>query len=371
MSVYIHHIEPFVPDNWYSQNRIRDFMIEQISGKEITRKLLHRIYAFSGIEKRHSVIRDFDTEKSDHTFLVESGGKTVMPGTAHRNKLYTDESKWMYPEIARRTINAVDDIDVSEITHVITVSCTGFFAPGPAYHIVKELGLPATTQRYNLGFMGCYAAFPALRMAKQFCDADPNANVLVVILELCTLHLKFREETDFLLSGSLFADGGAGVLISSRKPQKSNSTVEILSFETSIAPDSESDMAWTIGDQGFDMALTTYIPKILGSNVETSIAPLLKRMKINKEDIQHWGIHPGGRAILDKLQQGLGLADEQVQPSREVLRQYGNMSSPTVMFVLNEILKKPIQSNNEKILAMSFGPGLTLETALLRRSVSN
>lgn len=342
-------------------------MIEQIPGKEITRKLLHRIYAFSGIEKRHSVIRDFDSAEKEHTFLIESNGRTVMPGTAHRNKLYTDESKWMYPEIARRTIMTTAGINTRDITHVITVSCTGFFAPGPDYYIVKELGLPPTTQRYHVGFMGCYAAFPALRMAKQFCDADPDANVLIVILELCTLHLKFREETDFLLSGSLFADGGAGVLVSSRKPETPESAVEIIGFETSIAPDSEADMAWTIGDQGFDMALTTYIPKILGSNVKAGITPLLKRLKTTKEEIRHWGIHPGGRAILDKLQQGLELTDKQVQPSREILRQYGNMSSPTVMFVLNEILKQPLLNEDEKILAMSFGPGLTLEAALLRR----
>ena len=368
MPVYIHHIQPFVPENWYSQDRIRDFMIEQIRGTELTRKLLHRIYAFSGIEKRHSVIKDFDPEQKEHSFLEVTDGKVVMPGTAHRNKRYSDESKRMYPEIAHRTIDATEGVDPSEITHVITVSCTGFFAPGPDYHIVKELGLPPTTQRYHVGFMGCYAAFPALRMAKQFCDADHNAKVLIVILELCTLHLKFREETDFLLSGSLFADGGAGVLVSSEKPANSNQSVEILDFETSIAPDSESDMAWTIGDEGFDMALTTYIPKILGSNVETGIEPLLKRMKIQKDEIDHWGIHPGGRAILDKIQQGLNLKESQVAPSRAVLRQFGNMSSPTVMFVLNEILKKPPQKAEEKILAMSFGPGLTLETALLRRT---
>ena len=177
MSVYIHHIEPFVPDNWYSQNSIRDFMIEHIPGKEITRKLLHRIYAFSGIEKRHSVIKDFNPEQKEHTFLEKIDGKTVMPGTAHRNKLYSDESKVMYPEIARRTLNAAKGFSTSEITHVITVSCTGFFAPGPDYQIVKELELPPTTERYHIGFMGCYAAFP---------DREwPNIFVMLITMPMC------------------------------------------------------------------------------------------------------------------------------------------------------------------------------------------
>ncbi len=367
MPAYIQHIEPFVPDKWYSQEKIRDFMIGHISGKEITRKLLYRIYARSGIERRHSVIEDFDLEGKKRSFLEEVDGRLVMPGTAHRNRLYSESSKWISPEIARRTLRATPEVTPADITHVITVSCTGFFAPGPDYHIVKDLGLPPETQRYHIGFMGCYAAFPALRMASQFCAANRDANVLVVILELCTLHLKFREETDFLLSGSLFADGGAGILVNSQKPPQGKEAVEILGFETNIAPDSESDMAWTIGDDGFDMALSTYIPRILGTNVETTVAPLLGRFGIRRKDVHHWGIHPGGRAILDKIQQGLALADEQIRPSREVLRRFGNMSSPTVLFVLNEILKQPAKQKEENILAMSFGPGLTLEMMLLKR----
>lgn len=367
MAVYVHNIETGVPDTEYPQEYIRDLMKDLVGDKEITKRILHRIYSQSGIEKRHSVIRNFEPIEGPRQFFQTEDGKLKMPTTRRRNEIYIEESRKLYSDIARRSVENCPGIELSDVTHVITVSCTGFYAPGPDFHIVKDLGLPATTQRYHLGFMGCYATFPALKMARQFCEADPGAVVLIVSLELCTLHLQFREEPDFLISASLFADGGGGAVVSARKPADYQRVLELDGFSTCIAPEGEEDMAWTIGNNGFDMVLSTYIPKIIESNIEGALLPLLESLKISKNDINFWAIHPGGRAILDKIQKGLELTDNQVDVSREILRDYGNMSSATILFVLREIMNRKPENENEKIYAMAFGPGLTIESGLLTK----
>lgn len=368
MAVYIHNIETGVPDTEYPQDYIRDLMKDLVSDKEITKRIIHRIYSQSGIEKRHSVIRNFEPIEGPRQFFQSENGKLVMPSTKRRNEIYTQESRKLYSDIARRSIENCPGIELDDITHVITVSCTGFYAPGPDFYIVKDLALPMTTQRYHIGFMGCYATFPALKMAKQFCEADPEAVVLIVSLELCTLHLQFREEPDFLISASLFADGGGGAVVSARQPDDFQHALKMEGFSTCITPDGEEGMAWTIGNNGFDMVLSTYIPKIIESNLQSALLPLLNSLKVSRDEIDLWAIHPGGRAILDKIQKGLELTDAQVTVSREILRDYGNMSSATILFVLREMLKRKPEKQNEKIYAMAFGPGLTIESGLMTKN---
>lgn len=368
MPVYIHNIENGVPETEYPQDYIRDLMKELVSDKELTRRIIHRIYSQSGIEKRHSVIRNFEPIDGPRQFFQSENGKLTMPSTKRRNEIYTQESRKLYSDIARKTIENTPELSLKDITHVITVSCTGFYAPGPDFYIVKDLGLPKSTQRFHIGFMGCYATFPALKMAKQFCEASPDAVVLVVSLELCTLHLQFREEADFLISASLFADGGGGAIVSARKPADPVHSFELNGFSTCITPSGEEDMAWTIGNNGFDMVLSTYVPKIIETNLESALQPLLESLHIERNEIDLWAIHPGGRAILDKIQNGLNLQDVQVAVSRNILRNYGNMSSATILFVLREMLKNESSKSDEKIYAMAFGPGLTIESGLLTKN---
>lgn len=368
MPVYIHHIETGVPDTVYDQDFIRDFMKEHVSDKELTRRIIQRIYSQSGIKKRHTVITDLDNGISTPDFFESDDGNLTMPSTQHRNEIYIREAKKLYTTIAYNTIKNCDQIDFQDITHVITLSCTGFFAPGPDYSIVKELNLNPATHRFHLGFMGCYATFPALKMAKNICEANPKANVLIVSLELCTLHLQFREEPDFLISASLFADGGGGLIVSSKTPKNKERAIKMENFTTALIPDGEQDMAWTIGNNGFDMILSTYVPKLIGTNISDIIDPLFRDNNIKKQSITYWAIHPGGRAIVDNIQKSLDLSDEQTQPSREILRDYGNMSSATIIFVLQNILNRPIEHENEKIYAMAFGPGLTVESGLLTKN---
>jgi predicted naringenin-chalcone synthase len=215
--------------------------------------------------------------------------------------------------------------------------------------------------------MGCFAAFPAMKMAKSFCNSHPNANVLIVCLELCSIHLQPSEATDNLISASVFADGAAGVIISKEKPQSTNS-FKLTQFATAIAQESEKDMAWTIGDTGFDMVLSTYVPDIIKANLKESITPLLTDYQLTIDDINHWALHPGGRAILDKVQNSFNLSGEQLSPSRKVLADYGNMSSATILFVLQELLNRPSTKETESVLAMAFGPGLTIESGLLQKN---
>jgi predicted naringenin-chalcone synthase len=219
--------------------------------------------------------------------------------------------------------------------------------------------------------MGCYAAFPALRAAKSFCEADPEAVVLVVSAELCSLHVRTSNDPDTILGSALFADGAAAAVITARDLPGSAPSITLDLFETVLTPVGEESMAWNIGDEGFEMVLGTYVPHIIDDHIVGALEPLLARDDSVRDlpyaDIEHWAIHPGGRSILDKVESRLGLREEQLVPARETLRNYGNMSSATVLFVLKHILDLPSSGADERICSMAFGPGLTVETGLFTK----
>lgn len=366
MATYIHNIATAVPDTHFEQSFLRDQMKSYLSSRPATRRIIHRIYSNSGIDKRHSVINDF--RSNGHApFFFHEDGTLGEPSTKERNDRYRRHAKQLFGEVGRQLLQDHPTLRKEDITHVITVSCTGFYAPEPAYDVVQMLDLPASTRRFHVGFMGCFAAFPALKMARAFCQADPDATVMVIAVELCSLHLQASENTDQLISASVFADGGSGALVSSQRPPESHPAYRMEQFQTAIAGDSEEDMAWAIGDTGFDMVLSSYVPDIIDANLREAVRPLFEAYGITMADIRHWAIHPGGRAILDKIEQNLALDPRQLEPSRQVLAHYGNMSSATIFFVLQELLEQPAAADEETTLAMAFGPGLTMESALLTR----
>jgi predicted naringenin-chalcone synthase len=346
MPVFIHQLGTAVPEKVYQQEEVRELMKARAKSRREAH-LVHRIYNQSGIATRHSA--------AGEDFFFAPDGDLKSPGTKARNDRYVEAAKKLFVQVAGETLAAAPGFSAGAITHVITVSCTGFFAPGPDYVIAKELCLPPSVQRFHLGFMGCFAAFPALRMAQAFCQADPEAVVLVVCLELCTLHLQDSSETDALVATSLFADGGAAALVSARPPQ--GPSLEMTRLSTELLPASEEEMSWTVGDFGCEMTLSSYVPRILEANVGRVLAPLLEG-----QEIEYWAIHPGGRAILDKVQHSLGLTDEQTAASRAVLRSCGNMSSATILFVLRELLAGAPGAGH--LCALAFGPGLTVESGL-------
>jgi len=211
--------------------------------------------------------------------------------------------------------------------------------------------------------MGCYAAIPALRMARQFCLAQPEAVVLVVALELCSLHMQMQTNADTILANALFSDGAAGALVSARAPQSGQTALALNDFMAALAPEGQGDMAWEIGNHGFNLVLSSYVPDVIAANLDRIVGDLLAPRAISIGDVDLWAIHPGGKSILDKAERALGLAPEQIAASRAVLRDYGNMSSATILFVLRELLANT--TAQKTITAMAFGPGLTIECGLL------
>jgi predicted naringenin-chalcone synthase len=408
MAVTLRALQTAVPPTILVQEQVRDVFAAQPDLGRLAQRIVATSFNVSGIDTRRTVIDELtlDSENEDPQFFDARTQRLLMPSTKVRNELYTREATKLFVEAGRRSIDACADIGAADITHVITVSCTGFYAPGPDYMLVRELGLSPATQRYHLGFMGCYASMPAMRMARQFVQADPDAVVLVVSAELCSLHLRTSNDPDTIVASSLFGDGAAAGIVSARDPQPGETALILDHFETVITPVGEGDMAWKIGDQGFEMVLSTYVPHIIDEHIEGALAPLLARddelagsaatpatasggelegelgvgdglageqsaspvavlAKPLNEAIAHWAIHPGGRSILDKTEAKLGLSEAQLVPSRETLREYGNMSSATVLFVLKAILDASGTSADERVCAMAFGPGLTVETALM------
>jgi predicted naringenin-chalcone synthase len=366
MSVYVHRIETLLPPFAYRQDYARDRMAAWLPGRR-TQRLIRGIYDHSGIETRYSVLPDFGPGAAPVLFQEDASGHMREPSTRARNDCFAEWSRRLSVEVARNVLVHARGFEARDVTHVVTVSCTGFRNPGPDYDIVRALGLSPGVERYHLGFMGCYAALPALRMARQFCLARPDSVVLVVCLELCSLHLQFRQEPDSLLANALFADGAAAAVVSARPPDGSAAAFELHGFSSSLAPEGSGDMAWTIGDRGFDIRLSTYVPDIIAANIGGIVRDALAAGPWGAGDIRTWAVHPGGRSILDKVELALGLAPDQLAASRSVLRECGNMSSATILFVLRRILEGPGADASHPVCAMAFGPGLTIETALLDR----
>jgi predicted naringenin-chalcone synthase len=364
MNVYLHHIETAVPGHAHSQLAIEQTMAAWADNPR-TARLIRQVYRRSGIETRHSVLPDFAGDEEAQLFRQDTGGRVRQPSTGERNRCYHAESKPLAERAAQAALKRCETFHASDITHLITVSCTGFYNPGIDHHLIAELGLPPSTERYHLGFMGCYAAFPAMRMAQQFCLADPGAAVMIVCLELCTLHMQPNSTSDSILANALFADGAATAIVSARSPAADSSVLTLGQFHSALVPEGRADMAWDIGDTGFNLALSSYVPKVIGQNIGQAVEELLDRSGLTRDNVGIWAVHPGGKAILDKVEQALGLEPARLALSRETLSRYGNMSSATILFVLDRILRLA-KRQSTSICAMAFGPGLTVETATMR-----
>lgn len=372
MSVMLRTIQTAVPSTVLHQPEVRDVFAAQPGLTRLGQRLISTSFDSAAIDTRYTVVEEFDRDKPVEGEAVFYDGQTNelrRPSTRTRNEVYAAKAPALYIEAARKALEACPDVDPSQVTDLITVSCTGFYNPGPDYQIVRALGLNPATRRYHLGFMGCYAAFPGLRAAADYCKANPDAVALVVCAELCTLHVHSSNDPDTIMGSALFADGAAAALITGRDTGAPGLRLD--AFETVLTPVGEESMAWNIGDEGFEMVLGTYVPHIIDEHITGALAPLLAhdpQIDSAASDIEHWAIHPGGRSILDKVQTRLGLDDRQLAPARDVLRDYGNMSSSTVLFVLKDIMDRHLSQADpagEKLCSMAFGPGLTVESALM------
>jgi len=364
MNVYIHQLATYVPPNTATQDDLAARFGEW-AGDGATARVIGHIFRKTGIQRRYSVLPDFTEPERVELFRIDSDGKLSEASTQERNRVYGRNAAPISVRLARELLDKCSNFETKDVTHVITVSCTGFVNPGPDWALVTELGLAPTVERYNIGFMGCYAALPALRMARHFCLAQPDAVVLVVCLELCSLHMQMQTTNDSVLGNALFSDGAAAVLVSAREPEGDRPVLALDGFMSAMAPEGQGEMAWEIGDRGFNLVLSSYVPDVISANLGRIVGDLLSPRELTPEDIDLWAIHPGGKAILDKFEKSAALRPPQIAASRAVLRDFGNMSSATILFVLQRIIDQSADSP-ASIAAMAFGPGLTVECGLLR-----
>jgi predicted naringenin-chalcone synthase len=329
---------------------------------ERERLLFDRMAQRSGIAHRYSVLRPgrLAAGEIDADGFYRAGN---FPGTAARMALYETESL----TLALHAVHALAPADelaaqLARVTHLVVASCTGFVAPGLDVQLIDALGLPADVQRSLVGFMGCSAALPALRVAQQAVCADPDARVLVVNVELSSLHLRESDSLEELLSFLLFGDGASAALVGAEPVG-----AEMLDFRTRLLPASRDMITWRIGNQGFEMHLSGRVPGCIAAALAREAgrddrAGLLRARRA--ADYPLWAVHAGGRSVLDAVENGLALPPQALADSRAVLRAVGNVSSATVMFVLRQLLARA--RPGEQGLALAFGPGLTAESMHFR-----
>lgn len=350
-----------VPEFVHQQERILDFMQQVYQLDAVEARKLKFLYRQSGIQQRYSAIADFSQSQDAWNFFPPIGAEQPIPSIDKRMALYQATAASMAQEAIANCIN--NQIDAIDITHLITVSCTGMSAPGLDLELVAMLGLPNHVQRTSINFMGCYAAIHALKMADAICKSTPNAKVVLVCAELCTLHFQDKPIADNIASSLLFGDGAAAVLVTGDDDALHGYYLK--SFYSEIVPKGKSDMSWLIASTGFLMTLSGYVPDLIQADFDTLMQRALAKAGLNKSDISNWCIHPGGKRILDAIAKSLDFKGEELAPSYAVLNEYGNMSSPTVLFVLKHILEHTEASGPQHIFGAAFGPGLTMETFIV------
>lgn len=342
-----------MPQYCHQQTDIVKFMQKAYMLDESEARKLAFLYKHSDIQKRYSVIDDFANPENEWDFFKPD----YSPSLDDRLELFQKYVPALSVAAIKNTI--IGFIDADQITHLITVSCTGMSAPGLDLQIAEALKLKSNIFRTSVNFMGCYAAIHALKMAQMICDSSANANVIIVCTELCTIHFQQQYTQDNAASSLLFADGSAAVLVSNRITHCHS--ISLKSFYSEVSYKGKEDMSWQLSNNGFLMKLSAYIPQLIHEDISELVNKALKHCGIKKDDITHWCIHPGGRKILDVIKSQLSLDIEDLAWSRKVLSEYGNMSSPTILFVLKEIMEG-ISDKSAKVFGVAFGPGLTMET---------
>ena len=349
-----------VPQYRHVQNDILRFMQLVYAGNEADKRKMKFLYHQSGIATRYSVIPDYSRDIHDWKFYPQTENLEPFPSLEQRMMYYHKYAPALSVDAIRNCLGAVH---ANQITHLITVSCTGMSAPGLDLQIMELLDLPKTIYRTSVNFMGCYAAIHALKVADLICKTTSGAQVMVVCTELCTLHFQHEGTIDNITSSLLFADGAAAALVCHDDHNRTG--LHLNHFYSEVITRGKRDMAWELSSSGFVMTLSGYIPEL----IEEDFAPLVKNAFQNSsyslKDTTHWCIHPGGKRILDAVTKTLKFTNNELHACYEVLRDYGNMSSATIFFVLNRILNEIKSGNAEKenvVFGAAFGPGLTMET---------
>ncbi len=351
-----------VPPYSVKQNEIAEALICKLKLSETDAFKLRKIFSHSKVENRHTAIEHLRNGCFEGALYGESFPKS-LPGSKRRNEVFKSVAPALAHQAAKQALENWGG-SLKEITHVISVSCTGFMAPGIEFLLVDSLGLPRNTSRLGINFMGCFGAFQGLNTAKAFVKENPKHRVLVVCTELCSLHFQGKASTENIVANCLFADGAAAVVMGGDL-KENEEPLWFIEKNTSFALEgSTQEMSWEPGDDGYEMRLTDRVPVKIREGIQSFTEELLGADR----DVLavDWHIHPGGKAILKGIAETIGLNDLHLKPSWEVLRKYGNMSSATFLFVLQEALQQG--QLKEKGIGVAFGPGLSMEGVLLSRA---
>ena len=344
-----------------SQENVKEELKKRMGENPAVSRMIDMAAKYSGIENRYFVVPDAVPDAKNKFYT--NGKSYLKPDTNQRMTEYEKWSKLLTKEAVSKILTK-NNFNASDIERLITISCTGFFAPGLDYHLINEFGIPLSVKRTNIGFMGCAASIVGFNSVLEAMNSanEKNLNTLLVSVELCSLHLQAEPTRDNILASTVFADGSAAALFSKKKKAK----LELVSVNSVLFPNSANVMGWKIGNFGFEMILSSELPKLILEFAAPKLIEILKAKNLSVDKIKYWALHPGGRAILDSLQQGLNLDEEKMIPSRTVLKNFGNMSSASILFVLKEIIESSQIKPGELCCAAAFGPGLTMEVALLR-----
>jgi predicted naringenin-chalcone synthase len=343
---YINRIATAVP-HFEVHNLFVEFARRQMAQSMRHSAVLRRMVDLAGIEHRYSCVNPGPTYESHPLYRVGA-----FPDTATRMVAFERHA----PKLAEAAVERLAlGRERDRVSHLIITCCTGFSAPGLDFDVMDRCGLSSSIERTIVGFMGCYAAINALKLAHHIVRSAPDARVLVVSVELCSLHLQETQDLEQILSFLLFGDGCAAALITA-EPKG----LAIDSFRAVLVPGTREMITWTIRNFGFDMVLSGRVPGAIRRGLNSCADEILRGEPPSAIDL--WGVHPGGRTVLDAVERAFGVPSQKLAAAREVLRQYGNMSSATVMFVLEALMRhaRPGQLG----CALSFGPGLVAETML-------
>ncbi len=354
MKCLIRGLGTATPAHITSQDDALTMATEVLCKETRQERLLRMLYRQSGVEKRHTVLsgRFACNWKSD---FESSGG----PTTFDRMQMY---QRYAGSLASESCMSALLDAGISacEMTHLVLVTCTGFGSPGVDVDLFSELGLKPTTQRIHVAFMGCHGTINGLRTVQGIIANDPHAKVLLCSVELCSLHYRMNWD-DGIIGNALFADGSGAVVITSDHEEKT-ALWNIVGTGSCLISESTDEMSWNVGDYGFEMRLTSQVSNIIKANLKPWLTEWLHSLDHSLEEIGVWAVHPGGPKILDSVEEALGLSPEHLAVSREILLHYGNMSSATVLFVLDQY--RTLQLFRPTVL-LAFGPGLFAEATLL------
>jgi alkylresorcinol/alkylpyrone synthase len=321
------------------------------------------LYEHAGVNARQGVLPLAEADRwAPNGACNVDGSPNLGPSTEVRMEYYREHALPLALQAAQRAVDH-SDCRPGDITHVVTASCTGFSAPGVDLGLIKHLKLQPTTQRVHVGYMGCHGAINALRVAHGLASADLRHRVLVCAVELCTVHYAFQWSNERMLGNALFGDGAGAVVLSAADCSRAGTQRRwrLAATGSYVFPSTAEAMTWSIGNYGFVMTISTELPMLIQQNLHEWLAGWLESQGLELSDVQSWAIHPGGPRIVEAVQAAMGLRAEQTAVSRKVLETHGNMSSATVLFILQSLLER---GNKPPCVMLGFGPGLVAEAAL-------